>query len=131
MSSNSICNTEQKLRFPVMWPPFSGLALICFIHVRVKHVVGFNCTSGPSNVKDEEYFAFCLFHFVVILFSSANATPEFEGRGGEELGTEIANTLYRIFNNESSIDLKLLCINPREHCWVLYVDVLVSKTTLI
>ncbi|KAH0627240.1 hypothetical protein JD844_002746, partial [Phrynosoma platyrhinos] len=61
---------------------------------------------------------------------SANATPEFEGRGGEELGTEIANTLYRIFHNESSIDLKLLCISPREHCWVLYVDVLVSKITL-
>ncbi|XP_044312197.1 exosome complex component RRP42 isoform X3 [Varanus komodoensis] len=55
---------------------------------------------------------------------SANATPEFEGRGGEELGTEIANTLYRIFKNESCVDLKLLCINPREHCWVLYVDVL-------
>nr|XP_016853348.1 PREDICTED: exosome complex component RRP42 [Anolis carolinensis] len=61
---------------------------------------------------------------------SANATPEFEGRGGEELGTEIANTLYRIFDNESSVDLKLLCISPREHCWVLYVDVLVSKTNL-
>ncbi|XP_062975908.1 exosome complex component RRP42 [Elgaria multicarinata webbii] len=58
---------------------------------------------------------------------SANATPEFEGRGGEELGTEIANTLYRIFNNESSIDLKLLCINAREHCWVLYVDVLLLE----
>ncbi|XP_020663335.3 exosome complex component RRP42 [Pogona vitticeps] len=58
---------------------------------------------------------------------SANATPEFEGRGGEELGTEIANTLYRIFNNESSIDLKLLCISPREHCWVLYVDVLLLE----
>ncbi|GCC29572.1 hypothetical protein chiPu_0008015 [Chiloscyllium punctatum] len=27
---------------------------------------------------------------------SANATPEFEGRGGEDLGTEIANTLYRL-----------------------------------
>ncbi|KAJ6662001.1 hypothetical protein lerEdw1_012848 [Lerista edwardsae] len=58
---------------------------------------------------------------------SANAAPEFEGRGGEELGTEIANTLYRIFNNESSLDLKLLCINPREHCWVLYVDVLLLE----
>ncbi|XP_039192048.1 exosome complex component RRP42 isoform X1 [Crotalus tigris] len=58
---------------------------------------------------------------------SANATPEFEGRGGEELGTEIANTLYRIFNNESSIDLKTLCINPRQHCWILYVDVLLLE----
>jgi len=61
------------------------------------------------------------------LSSSANATPEFEGRGGEELGTEIASTLYRIFSSEGSVDLKSLCINPGEHCWVLYVDVLVSK----
>lgn len=65
--------------------------------------------------------------FFLSLSSSANATPEFEGRGGEELGTEIANILYRVFSNESSVDLKSLCINPREHCWVLYVDVLVSK----
>ncbi|GAB5567982.1 exosome complex component RRP42 isoform X1 [Prionailurus iriomotensis] len=59
--------------------------------------------------------------------SSANATPEFEGRGGDDLGTEIANTLYRIFNNKSSVDLKSLCISPREHCWILYVDVLLLE----
>ncbi|XP_045634627.1 exosome complex component RRP42 isoform X3 [Ursus americanus] len=58
---------------------------------------------------------------------SANATPEFEGRGGDDLGTEIANTLYRIFNNKSSVDLKSLCISPREHCWILYVDVLLLE----
>lgn len=67
---------------------------------------------------------------VALLCSSASATPEFEGRGGDDLGTEIANTLYRIFNNKSSIDLKSLCISPREHCWVLYVDVLVGLTSL-
>ena len=66
---------------------------------------------------------------VALLCSSASATPEFEGRGGDDLGTEIANTLYRIFN-KSSIDLKSLCISPREHCWVLYVDVLVGLTSL-
>ncbi|KAG8139365.1 putative Exosome complex component RRP42-like protein, partial [Naja naja] len=58
---------------------------------------------------------------------SANATPEFEGRGGEELSTEITNILYRMFNNESSINLKTLCINPRQHCWILYVDVLLLE----
>lgn len=58
--------------------------------------------------------------------SSANATPEFEGRGGEELGVELSNTLYKVFNNKHSVDLKGLCISAREHCWVLYVDVLVS-----
>ncbi|XP_040209078.1 exosome complex component RRP42 [Rana temporaria] len=55
---------------------------------------------------------------------SANATPAFEGRGGEELGTEIANMLYKVFDNKSSIDLESLCILPREHCWTLYIDVL-------
>uniref|UniRef100_A0A8B9VLB5 Ribosomal RNA-processing protein 42 n=1 Tax=Anas zonorhyncha TaxID=75864 RepID=A0A8B9VLB5_9AVES len=68
-----------------------------------------------------------LFFFPLSLSSSANATPEFEGRGGEELGTEIANTLYRVFSSEGSVDLKSLCINPREHCWVLYVDVLLLE----
>ncbi len=68
---------------------------------------------------------------LIILFSpsitsSANATPEFEGRGGEELGTELSNTLYKVFNNKHSVDLKSLCISAGEHCWVLYVDVLVS-----
>lgn len=68
---------------------------------------------------------YSLFNFPSFIVSSANATPEFEGRGGEELGVEISNTLYRVFNNKHSIDLKRLCISPGEHCWVLYVDVLV------
>ncbi|KAJ0054816.1 hypothetical protein NL108_005325, partial [Boleophthalmus pectinirostris] len=58
---------------------------------------------------------------------SANATPEFEGRGGEELGTELSNTLYKVFNNKNSIDLKSLCILKGEHCWVLYIDVLLLQ----
>ncbi|KAM8885052.1 exosome complex component RRP42 isoform 1-T1 [Synchiropus picturatus] len=58
---------------------------------------------------------------------SANATPEFEGRGGEELGTELSNTLYKVFNNKHCLDLKSLCISAREHCWVLYVDVLLLQ----
>uniref|UniRef100_A0A3Q2WWE9 Ribosomal RNA-processing protein 42 n=1 Tax=Haplochromis burtoni TaxID=8153 RepID=A0A3Q2WWE9_HAPBU len=58
---------------------------------------------------------------------SANATPEFEGRGGEELGTKLSNTLYKVFNNKRSIDLKSLCICAGEHCWVLYVDVLLLQ----
>lgn len=76
------------------------------------------------------FFDSLTFGGAVIFFpntpSSANATPEFEGRGGEELGIELSNTLYRVFNNKNSIDLKGLCISAGEHCWVLYVDVLVS-----
>lgn len=39
---------------------------------------------------------------IVIFFvdCSANVIPEFEGCGGEKLGTEIANMLYKIFDNE-------------------------------
>ncbi|KAF5908054.1 exosome complex component RRP42, partial [Clarias magur] len=58
---------------------------------------------------------------------SANATPEFEGRGGEELGMDLSNKLYKVFNNRHSLDLHSLCICPGEHCWVLYVDVLLLQ----
>lgn len=69
---------------------------------------------------------YLLFRLLLLTTSSANATPEFEGRGGDELGTELSNTLYKVFNNKHSVDLKSLCISAGEHCWVLYVDVLVS-----
>lgn len=60
------------------------------------------------------------------LFSSANATPVFEGRGGEELAAEIGNILTRTYGCPSCFDLEALCIIPEEQCWILYVDVLVS-----
>lgn len=69
------------------------------------------------------------FFLLLLRFSSANATPEFEGRGGEELGVELSNSLYKVFNNRHSLDLHSLCICPREHCWILYVDLLVSTYT--
>ncbi|KAK2836706.1 hypothetical protein Q7C36_014575 [Tachysurus vachellii] len=71
-------------------------------------------------VPDEGYLEF-------FVDCSANATPEFEGRGGEELGVELSNTLYKVFNNRHSVDLRSLCICPGEHCWVLYVDVLLLQ----
>ncbi|XP_030645207.1 exosome complex component RRP42 [Chanos chanos] len=71
-------------------------------------------------VPDEGYLEF-------FVDCSANATPEFEGRGGEELGIDLSNTLYKVFNNKHSIDLRSLCICPGEHCWVLYVDVLLLQ----
>ncbi|XP_068603425.1 exosome complex component RRP42 [Brachionichthys hirsutus] len=71
-------------------------------------------------VPDEGYLEF-------FVDCSANATPEFEGRGGEELGAALSNTLYRVFGNKRSLDLRRLCISPGEHCWVLYVDVLLLQ----
>ncbi|NXT02273.1 EXOS7 protein, partial [Jacana jacana] len=98
----------------------SGSARVKLGHTDI--LVGVKAEMGTPKLEkpDEGYLEF-------FVDCSANATPEFEGRGGEELGTEIANTLYRVFSCESSVDLKSLCINPREHCWVLYVDVLLLE----
>lgn len=66
-------------------------------------------------------FYFLFFNF----FSSANASPEFEGRGGDELGAMLAKTLEKAYNHKSAIDLESLCILPGKQCWVLYIDALV------
>ncbi|XP_022094545.1 exosome complex component RRP42-like [Acanthaster planci] len=58
---------------------------------------------------------------------SANASPEFEGRGGEELATEIANTLSSTYDLTSVLDYTSLCVLPEQCCWVLYVDVVVLE----
>nr|XP_045718558.1 exosome complex component RRP42 isoform X2 [Mirounga angustirostris] len=98
----------------------SGSARVKLGHTDI--LVGVKAEMGTPKLEkpNEGYLEF-------FVDCSANATPEFEGRGGDDLGTEIANTLYRIFNNKSSIDLKSLCISPREHCWILYVDVLLLE----
>ncbi|XP_058059719.1 exosome complex exonuclease RRP42 [Anopheles bellator] len=58
---------------------------------------------------------------------SANATPEFEGRGGEQLATEISNTLAKAYDSQRGFDLSGLCILAKHQCWRLYVDVLVLE----
>ncbi|OWK02780.1 hypothetical protein Celaphus_00010626 [Cervus elaphus hippelaphus] len=97
----------------------SGSARVKLGHTDI--LVGVKAEMGTPKLEkpNEGYLEF-------FVDCSASATPEFEGRGGDDLGTEIANTLYRIFN-KSSIDLESLCISPREHCWALYVDVLLLE----
>lgn len=56
---------------------------------------------------------------------SANAAPEFEGRGGEELAMEFSNTLEGAYRSRQAFNLKNLCILTQQRCWKLYVDVLV------
>ncbi len=58
---------------------------------------------------------------------SANASPEFEGRGGEELATEIAYTLSTAYDLKNVMDYRTLCVLPGQCCWVLYVDVVVLE----
>jgi len=56
---------------------------------------------------------------------SPSAAREFDGRGAEELNVELAGLLQRIFDNQSALNLKNLCIIPGQKCWVIYVDALV------
>lgn len=97
-----------------------GSAKVSLGHTAV--LVGVKADIGKPRpmVPDEGYLEF-------FVDCSANATPEFEGRGGDELGTELSNTLYKVFDNKHSVDLKSLCISAGEHCWVLYVDVLLLQ----
>ncbi|CAC5389988.1 RRP42 [Mytilus coruscus] len=75
----------------------------------------------PAPDKDDkgrlEFFVDC----------SANATPEFEGRGGEELASEISNMLIRVYDCPGCVDLQKLCIIPKQQCWILYIDILLLE----
>lgn len=62
---------------------------------------------------------------------SANAAPEFEGRGGEELAMEFANTLENAYRSRQAFNLRDLCILTQKRCWKLFVDVLVSGQLLL
>ncbi|TGZ53932.1 Exosome complex exonuclease RRP42, partial [Temnothorax longispinosus] len=49
-------------------------------------------------------------------FSSANATPAFEGKGRDDLATEISNVLSMAYQTPDAFDLKQLCIIPHKKC---------------
>lgn len=59
---------------------------------------------------------------------SANATPEFEGRGGDTLAGGIARCLSRAYAAGECLDLSTLCIVEGQQCWLLYVDVLILES---
>ncbi|XP_055380092.1 exosome complex component RRP42 [Condylostylus longicornis] len=73
--------------------------------------------SETPNCGKIEFFVDC----------SANATPAFEGRGGEELAVELADTLAKAYESTSAFDLTTLCILTGQQCWKLYVDVLILE----
>ncbi|XP_076276664.1 exosome complex component RRP42-like isoform X3 [Lasioglossum baleicum] len=58
---------------------------------------------------------------------SANATPAFEGKGGDDLATEISNTLAVAYQTRNAFDLRTLCILPGKKCWKIYIDILVLQ----
>ena len=59
--------------------------------------------------------------------SSALASPDFQGREGENLGQHLAHRLAQVYQNRC-IDFSKLSIVSGTHCWVLYVDALVSNS---
>ncbi|KAK8390341.1 hypothetical protein O3P69_010192 [Scylla paramamosain] len=69
----------------------------------------------PQQPKDGQI------HFFVNC--SANAAPEFEGRGGEDLATSLSAMLDRLYSSPLSLDTSRLCVVPGKHVKVLYVDV--------
>merc|ERR1712136_462769 len=81
--------------------------------VGVKAELGEPNPSAPRHGR-LEFFVDC----------SANATPEFEGRGGEELANQIAKFLHQAYSSSDSLNLTDLCVLPNLQCWVLYIDIL-------
>lgn len=65
-----------------------------------------------------------LIHFFVEC--TANASPSFEGKGGDDVALELSNGLAEILN-EKTLDLESLCIVPGKHCWSLFVDAVVLE----
>ena len=61
----------------------------------------------------------------MLLHSSALASPDFQGREGENLGQHLAHRLAQVYQNRC-IDFSKLSIVAGTHCWVLYVDALVN-----
>jgi len=84
--------------------------------VGVKAELGEPNPSAPRHGR-LEFFVDC----------SANAAPEFEGRGGEQLASELSNILYNTVCGVGTLDTAALAIIPGEQCWVLYVDIVLLE----
>ncbi|XP_033217248.1 exosome complex exonuclease RRP42 [Belonocnema kinseyi] len=58
---------------------------------------------------------------------SANATPEFEGKGGDDIANEISHVLSRTYQSPQTFDLRSLSILPHKKCWKMFVDILILQ----
>lgn len=56
---------------------------------------------------------------------SANATPDFEGRGGEALATDLSKTLAKAYSDPKVFDYASL--RGDGYSWILYVDILILE----
>ncbi|PAV79621.1 hypothetical protein WR25_17268 [Diploscapter pachys] len=58
---------------------------------------------------------------------SANATPQFEGKGGNEFADEIACALRTAYSNDYVVpDFEKLAVSP-SHVWILHVDIVILQ----
>lgn len=60
---------------------------------------------------------------------SANASPKFEGRGGEDLAQEIVLILSNAII--PMIDRKALCISREHKVWAIFIDVLILECSCV
>ncbi|RKP10191.1 ribosomal protein S5 domain 2-type protein [Thamnocephalis sphaerospora] len=57
---------------------------------------------------------------------SPSASQRFEGRGADDLNTELSEAVTRALTGpQSGLNLRQLCIVPGMHCWVLNIDAIV------
>lgn len=54
---------------------------------------------------------------------SANAAPEFEGRGGEDLATSLSSMLEKVYSSPHTLDTSKLCVVAGKYVKGLYVDI--------
>lgn len=77
-----------------------------------------------NSVEKGEPITNCLKFFVDI---SANASPKFAGKGGNEMAEEMAKTLHATYDNDLALpDMKKLLLSPTNF-WILYVDALILQ----
>jgi len=86
------------------------------ILVGVKADIGTPTLTRPNHGRIE-FFVDC----------SANASPEFEGRGGEALANELSQSLLLAYKNPNGFDLTQLGIISGQSCWLLNVDILILE----
>lgn len=89
-------------------------------------------SSGRVHVSVEWYLPFISLCLRLLLIDSVtscpSASPEFEGRGADELNVELARFTERYLKAPGALNLHGLTLIPGRQCWVLYVDIMVLES---
>ncbi|XP_030831783.1 exosome complex exonuclease RRP42-like [Strongylocentrotus purpuratus] len=98
----------------------SGSARLKLSNTQV--LVGVKAEMGPPNPLNPSRGGIEFF-----VDFSANASPKFAGRGGDELAAEISNMLGLVYKNKKMLDYKSLCVIAGQCVWTLYADIVVLE----